>query len=65
MCFVKKCDKCEKKNWAGCGLHLENLFKSIPYKDRCWCYYETDKIEKMIDEAKKKGSSGPFPLHKR
>ena len=64
MCFVKKCVKCEKKSWSGCGNHLENLFKNIPYKERCWCHYDVDKLVEMINEEKSKGKSGPFPIHK-
>ena len=63
MCSEIKCQKCQKSTWRGCGQHLESVFKTIPYDKRCWCRYDLKKIDlnKMIENAKAKGSCGPFP----
>ncbi len=65
MCFIKKCVKCGKKSWSGCGMHLENLFRKISYDERCWCNYEVDRLIEMINEEKKRGGVGPYPIHNR
>ena len=62
MCYEVKCSKCKKSTYGGCGKHLENLFRNIPYNQRCWCGYDnTEQIDKLIELYQAKGSSGPFP----
>ena len=62
MCWEKKCSKCKKSTWGGCGKHLEMVFRNIPYDKRCWCGYDPAKVNELIKIEKEKGLYGPYPL---
>ena len=35
MCRAKRCRKCGKTTWAGCGLHVQQIKASVPADQ--WC----------------------------
>lgn len=42
MCHQTKCGKCQKASWAGCGYHVEPIFRTIPPAERCFCGFTED-----------------------
>lgn len=58
MCWLDTCNICNKKTFAGCGKHIENIMKNIPLSERCKCkrknfngFQETCKICKESFQA--------------
>jgi len=37
MCYKRKCEKCNKWAWGGCGNHISQALKGIAEKDLCKC----------------------------
>ncbi|MFZ2501152.1 MAG: hypothetical protein WAW88_00575 [Nocardioides sp.] len=35
MCHRKKCRKCGKVTWGGCGAHVQQVMAGVPKQDRC------------------------------
>ncbi len=35
MCHAVKCRTCGKTTWAGCGNHVDQVFRGVPQSDRC------------------------------
>ncbi|TWD69831.1 hypothetical protein FB469_1589 [Rathayibacter rathayi] len=35
MCRQVTCRVCGKKDWAGCGQHVDQVMKGVPRVDRC------------------------------
>ena len=35
MCYAKKCRKCGKTTWGGCGQHVERALAGVPKAERC------------------------------
>ena len=35
MCRAVTCKTCGKTTWAGCGQHVESVFKGVPKDQRC------------------------------
>jgi hypothetical protein len=35
MCHAKRCRKCDKVTWAGCGQHVDQVMRNVPRADRC------------------------------
>ena len=39
MCFAVKCNNCNKTTWAGCGMHVDSVKKSVPPEEWCECSF--------------------------
>lgn len=37
MCYQKKCDKCNKITWGGCGKHIQQALNGVPPSNLCNC----------------------------
>lgn len=37
MCRQIVCNTCKKITWAGCGKHIDAVFKNVPVENRCKC----------------------------
>lgn len=37
MCSPATCRKCSKTTWSGCGMHVEQVLRSVPESQRCEC----------------------------
>lgn len=37
MCYPRKCSKCGKQSWGGCGAHKESVLRGVPPEGRCLC----------------------------
>ncbi len=35
MCRQETCRVCGKKDWAGCGQHVDQVMRGVPRADRC------------------------------
>ncbi|MEJ0014560.1 MAG: hypothetical protein WDN07_03120 [Actinomycetota bacterium] len=35
MCSRKRCRKCGKPTWSGCGHHIEEVLRGVPESERC------------------------------
>ncbi len=35
MCRPVTCKTCQKKSWAGCGMHVDQVMRGIPASLRC------------------------------
>jgi len=35
MCRQVTCRTCGKKDWAGCGQHVDQVMRGVPRADRC------------------------------
>ncbi|AOZ73243.1 hypothetical protein BK816_08065 [Boudabousia tangfeifanii] len=51
MCRPVTCKKCGKTTWAGCGQHVDQVFKNVPVSQRCTC----DKDAKKNGESSQNG----------
>ena len=60
MCMKTTCNHCQKSAWAGCGLHLTGIFRSIPVEERCFCGYTTEELEKE-KQTPQNPELGPLP----
>eukprot|EP00484_Ammonia_sp_Unknown_P008796 CAMPEP_0197079754 /NCGR_PEP_ID=MMETSP1384-20130603/213783_1 /TAXON_ID=29189 /ORGANISM="Ammonia sp." /LENGTH=81 /DNA_ID=CAMNT_0042518633 /DNA_START=1401 /DNA_END=1646 /DNA_ORIENTATION=- len=49
MCFEVKCNKCNKRTWAGCGRHKESVLARIPADQQCTC----DQVKQDNNKKKK------------
>ncbi len=37
MCFPVVCNRCKKVTWSGCGMHVDEVMKSVPSEQHCTC----------------------------
>lgn len=37
MCFLTKCNGCQKITWQGCGRHVKQLQPQVPPEQQCKC----------------------------
>ncbi|MCB0879863.1 MAG: hypothetical protein KDC46_12895 [Thermoleophilia bacterium] len=37
MCSPVRCRRCGKTTWSGCGLHVDQIMRSVPKRERCSC----------------------------
>lgn len=37
MCYATTCSSCGKTTWAGCGMHVDAVKRSVPAKQWCTC----------------------------
>ncbi len=35
MCHAKRCRRCGKVTWAGCGQHVDQVLRNVPRAERC------------------------------
>lgn len=40
-----QCGTCKKATWAGCGMHVESVFRAVPFEQRCVCGFTAREIE--------------------
>lgn len=60
MCQLVACKNCQKKSWAGCGQHLNSIFKDVPVEERCFCGYSPEELEQEKKNPKNP-TLGPLP----
>lgn len=60
MCQLVLCKQCNKKSWAGCGQHLNSIFKNVPVEERCFCGYTKEELDEEKLNPKNK-EVGPLP----
>jgi hypothetical protein len=64
MCFESTCQHCKKSTWAGCGAHLQSVFRDIPMEKRCFCGYTQEELE-LETKNPKYPNVGPVPKDPR
>lgn len=37
MCHQTTCRACNKRTWAGCGQHRQEVMRGVPKDQRCTC----------------------------
>jgi hypothetical protein len=37
MCYQRKCEKCSKITWGGCGQHIKTALAGVPKSELCTC----------------------------
>ncbi len=37
MCYAVRCPSCGKTTWAGCGMHVDAVRRSVPSSQWCTC----------------------------
>lgn len=37
MCHRVTCKECNKPDWTGCGMHIEEALAGVPPEQRCKC----------------------------
>ena len=35
MCYPVSCSTCGKTTWSGCGMHVDQVMKSVPKDKQC------------------------------
>ena len=51
-----------KASWAGCGQHLDSVFRNITVDNRCKCGYKEADWSALIQRKKTESTfNGPFP----
>lgn len=50
MCRKLQCDHCKKWTWAGCGQHIQGIFKTIPVQERCLCGFTAEEQAKIAKD---------------
>ena len=60
MCHETKCSTCKKSSWAGCGQHLESIFRNIPVEKRCFFNYSPEELD-VEKKNPRMPSVGPLP----
>ena len=51
-----------QSSWAGCGQHLDSVFRNIPTDNRCKCGYNEDEWNTLVAKGASDPSfRGPYP----